>query len=84
MYDTCIEIIKVKVKITLEQATDRTDLGARRGGWSTSRPGRFTPGKDPVRILKQAVWAPGPVWTCIKIIRRVILDINQQNSLFLN
>jgi len=33
------------------------------GGWSTPRPGRFTPGKDPVRIVQEASWAPGPVWT---------------------
>ena len=33
------------------------------GGWSTPRPGRFTPGKDPVRIVQEAGWAPGPVWT---------------------
>ena len=35
------------------------------GGWvvsSTLRP-NFTPGKDPVPILHEAVWAPGPVWT---------------------
>ena len=32
------------------------------GGWSTSRPGRFTPGKDPVPIVKEAGWAPGPVY----------------------
>ena len=33
------------------------------GGWSTSRPGSFTPKKDPVPIVEEAVWAPGPVWT---------------------
>jgi len=33
------------------------------GGWSASRPGRFTSGKDPVPILKEAGWAPGPGWT---------------------
>ena len=33
------------------------------GGWSTPRPGRFTPGKDPVPIVQEAGWAPGPVWT---------------------
>ena len=33
------------------------------GGWSTPRPGRFTPGKDPVGIVQEAGWAPGPVWT---------------------
>jgi hypothetical protein len=32
-------------------------------GWSTPRPGRFTPGKDPVPIVQEAGWAPGPVWT---------------------
>ena len=35
-----------------------------RGGWvvsSTPRP-HFTPGKDPVPILQEAGWAPGPVW----------------------
>ena len=25
------------------------------GGWSTPRPGRFTPGKDPVPIVQEAV-----------------------------
>ena len=29
---------------------------------STHRP-HFTPGKDPVPILQEAGWAPGPVWT---------------------
>ena len=34
-------------------------------GWvvsSTPRP-HFTPGKDPVPILQEVGWAPGPVWT---------------------
>ena len=34
-----------------------------RGGWSVPRPGRFTPGKNPVPIVQEAGWAPGPVWT---------------------
>jgi hypothetical protein len=38
------------------------DLSARRGGWSAPRPGRFTPWKDPVPIVQEAGWAPGPVW----------------------
>jgi hypothetical protein len=42
------------------------DLDARRGGWSAPRPGRFTPGKDPVPIVQEAGWAPGPAWTCAK------------------
>ena len=29
---------------------------------STPRP-HFTPGQDPVPILQEAVWDPGPVWT---------------------
>jgi len=29
---------------------------------STPRP-HFTPGKDPVPILQEAGWGPGPVWT---------------------
>jgi hypothetical protein len=33
------------------------------GGWSAPRPGRFTPGKDPVPIVQEAGWASGPVWT---------------------
>jgi len=36
-----------------------------RSGWEvsvTSRP-LFTPGKDPVPIVQEAGWAPGPVWT---------------------
>jgi hypothetical protein len=43
------------------------DLGARRG-WMVRapRPGRFTPGKDPVPIVQEAGWAPRPVWTCAK------------------
>jgi len=28
------------------------------GGWSAAHPG-----KDPVRILQEAGWAPAPVWT---------------------
>ena len=35
-------------------------------GWSTPRPDRFTPGKDPVPTVKEAGWAPGPVWTLRK------------------
>jgi len=39
------------------------NLGDRLGGWSTLRPGRFTPGKDPVPIVQEAGWASEPVWT---------------------
>ena len=33
------------------------------GGWSTARPGRFTPVKDPVPTVQKAGWISGPVWT---------------------
>ena len=33
------------------------------GGWSAPRPGRSTPGNDPVPIVQSAGWDPGPVWT---------------------
>jgi hypothetical protein len=34
------------------------------GEWSASRPGRFTPGKEPpVLIRKEVGWTPEPVWT---------------------
>jgi hypothetical protein len=57
--------VKVMVKFTLAQATKNHSaveallysflhLGARWGGWSTPRPGRFTPGKDLVPILEEA------------------------------
>jgi hypothetical protein len=39
------------------------NLGARWGGCLTPRPGRFTSGKDPVPVVQEAEWAPGPVWT---------------------
>ena len=35
-------------------------------GWPTPRPGRFTPGKDTVPILKEFVWAPGSVWIFVE------------------
>jgi hypothetical protein len=34
------------------------------GEWLAARPGRtLPPGKDPVLIVQEAGWAPGPVWT---------------------
>ena len=34
------------------------------GEGSASRPGRsLPPGKDPVPIVQEDGWAPGPVWT---------------------
>jgi len=40
------------------------DRGTRRGWVVSSKPRpHFTPGKDPVPILHEVGWAPGPVWT---------------------
>ena len=37
------------------------------GEWSAARPGHtLPPGEDPVPILQEAGWAPGPVWTDVK------------------
>jgi len=33
------------------------NLGSKWGGWSTPRPGRFTPGKDLAPIVLEAGWA---------------------------
>jgi hypothetical protein len=40
------------------------DHGTKKG-WEVSVTPRplFTPGKDPVPIVQEAVWVPGPVWT---------------------
>jgi hypothetical protein len=40
------------------------DNGSRRG-WGVSVTPRplFTPRKDPVPIVQEALWAPGPIWT---------------------
>ena len=32
-------------------------------GGQRHAPASFTPGKDPVPIVQEAGWAPGPVWT---------------------
>jgi hypothetical protein len=32
-------------------------------GWLASRSAHFTPGKDPVHVVQEAGWAPGPLWT---------------------
>ena len=29
----------------------------------TPRPGRFPPRKDPIPIVQEAGWVPGPIWT---------------------
>jgi hypothetical protein len=39
-----------------------------RSGWGVSVKSRplFNPGKDPVPIVQEAGWAPGPVWTGVE------------------
>jgi len=32
------------------------------------RPGRFTPGNDPVPVVCEAGWAPGLVWRGVEIL----------------
>ena len=71
----CLQKIKVTVKVSLitghegpevEQMYSSTlpsTSALRWGWWSTPPSGRFTPGKDPVPIVQEAGWAPGPVWT---------------------
>ena len=74
--------VKVKVTLVqaLRLCTDRTacrgsrvialpfhDHSTRRGwGVSITHRALFTPGKDPVPIVQEAGWAPGPVWTGAK------------------
>jgi hypothetical protein len=39
------------------------NLGARLGGWSAPHLGRFAPIKEKtVPTVKEAGWAPGPIW----------------------
>jgi hypothetical protein len=72
---SCIIVLQVKVKWScyrpvVAQRVGRGiallfhDRGTRRG-WVVSSTAwlHFTPGKDPVTILQEAGWAPGPVWT---------------------
>jgi len=71
--------ISVMKKVKVKRSRYRPDVAQRVGrgiallfndrgtgrGWvvsSTPRP-HFTPSKDPVPILQEAGWAPGPVWT---------------------
>jgi hypothetical protein len=50
---------RVEVQLTLF-----LDLGTRRGwGFSVTPRQHSTPRKDPVPIVQEAGWAPGPVWT---------------------
>ena len=66
--------IYIKLKFTLERVTKTQrgsrgiaplffNLGARWGGWSAPRPGRFTSWKDPIPIVQLAGWTSEPVWT---------------------
>ena len=74
---TLVRKVKCTLVQALRLCTGRTALRGSRGialpfhdhgtrrGWGvsvTSRP-LFTPGKDPVPIVQEAGWAPGPVWT---------------------
>ena len=39
------------------------DGGTKGGEWLAARPGRTLAGKEPVSIVQESWWAPGPVWT---------------------
>jgi len=54
--------VKVNVKFALEQAK-KAQRGSRCIVLPFLQPRCFTPGKDPVPIVWEAVWAPEPVWT---------------------
>jgi hypothetical protein len=66
-----VDKYEVKVKVTpwhayagtnwrrRDRSNPFTSSALEGGGWSASRPGCFTPWKDPVPIVQQAVWAPG-------------------------
>jgi hypothetical protein len=62
---TDLKAQKGRVEVQLYSSLTSTREGS---GWSARRPGRFTIGKDPVPIVQEAGWAPGPVWTCAKIL----------------
>ena len=50
-----------------------------RGEGSASRPGRSLPaGKDPVPIVQEAGWAPGPVWTGVENLASTAILFIQQ------
>ena len=73
---SCISINDVKVKLKFSRyrpvvaqmvgrgiAVFFHDRGTARGLVVSSKPRpHFTPGKDPVPIVREAGWAPGPVW----------------------
>ena len=73
-FPNTVQTLKINVKSTLEEATKgkRGSSGIASctlslssaldgSGWSTPRPGRFTPGKNPVPIVQEAGWASEPV-----------------------
>ena len=57
---TCHEAPEVEQSYSSTLSVTSTLSGGR---WSTPRPGRYTPGKDPVLIVQEVGQAPGPVWT---------------------
>jgi hypothetical protein len=79
--------VKVKVKFTLEQATKAQrwskctsiallfNLGARWGWVFNATPRPLYPWeRDPVPIVSEAGWVPGPVWTGAENLAPPVLD----------
>ena len=66
-----MNFITVMVKFNLKHATKEQRYSSALSftsaldgaGWSTPRPGHFTPRKDPVPIVWEAGWGGRPVWT---------------------
>jgi hypothetical protein len=62
MYNICVLTVRIQHISFYILLTSTLEAGGR----SAPRPGRFTPGKEPIPIVQEAWWAPGLVWTCAK------------------
>jgi hypothetical protein len=59
----CSEI-RTKHSTQSEHYIELLDLGTRRGWWvSVTSRSPSTPGKEPVPIVEEVGWTPGPIWT---------------------
>ena len=52
------------------------------GGWLAPRLFLFIAGNDPILIVKEAVWAQGPVWTGVENLAPIgILSVDRPDNL---
>ena len=69
---TLVQALRICTGLTTHRENKGTallflDHGTRRGwGVSVTHRPLFTSGKDPVPIVQEAGWAPGPVWTGVE------------------